>query len=174
MTRPITVALPALAVLAFSLGCSMDQLTGGAGTGTATSSENPSETCCCEYKEEGAKAPSYSEMAKSNCESWGYACVADDRCAAAADVEEAEEAEPASGGTRDEAGEAAEVKSEEPTPAPAPVSTTSPKATTGGGATRTGGGASRTGGTSTRTGGTTTRPSTSSGSSKTSGGAVRR
>lgn len=64
------------------------------------------ESCCCEYRDEGSTTPKYDEMAKSNCTSWGFACVADDKCAEA-EEEEAEEEEEATA----------------PRPAPRPTST---------------------------------------------------
>ena len=46
---------------AISLGCSMGGDTVEVTTGTEGNAV--AETCCCEYREEGAVAPSYSEMA---------------------------------------------------------------------------------------------------------------
>lgn len=148
-----------------SLGCSM----GGDVVEMSTSPDANAvaETCCCEYREEGATAPSYSDMARSNCENWGYACVDEGRCEAAADAEEpaaapAEEAaeveQPAADDAPAEEAEPEEVV--EAAPAPAPVARPTGSTMTRGRTTM-----SRDGGTTTTKSGTSTRGSSSGSSS---------
>ena len=152
---------------AISLGCSM----GGDSVEVTTGTEGNAvaETCCCEYREEGAVAPSYSEMAQSNCENWGYACVDDGRCEAAADAE-APAAEPSDAPGQEAPSEdvaedvaedeAAEEDVAEAAPAPAPVARPTNRTMTRGRTTM-----SRDGGKTTTRSGTSTRESSGSSSS---------
>ena len=148
---------------AISLGCSMGGDTVEVTTGTEGNAV--AETCCCEYREEGAVAPSYSEMAQSNCENWGYACVDDGRCEAAADAE-APAAEPSDAPGQEAPSEdvaedeAAEEDVAEAAPAPAPVARPTNRTMTRGRTTM-----SRDGGKTTTRSGTSTRESSGSSSS---------